>query len=405
MNFFGRLLGIKEKAEERSVIIGPELSISDPALAEYLGLSAYADQYEFSEYRALGNTALYRAVNIVAGTIAGLPLKTYRTLPDGERQRVGSFLDKPAGPYPLTPFQWKELIMTHLLVQGETFLLHIYNNAGALVGLWPVHRSLVVVEWNGADKLFHVQGEQSTHTYTTAEMTQVMGMTLDGLRGIAPLTLFRQTIKTASSGELAASRSFSNGLLIAGLVTPETDMTEDEAKAVKAGLQAKMGGVNNAGDIAVVNRSLKFTPWSMSNADAQFLESREFQIVEFARMIGVPPHLLGATEKQTSWGTGIAQQNLGLARYTLMGWTSRLEEALSALLPSPRICEFDYAGLLQGSPAEEIGLLIEQVKAGLLTVDEARAIRNLPPLTEAQKAKEQLQTQQPPKAGDGTVGN
>jgi HK97 family phage portal protein len=364
--------------EERTSVV--EISISDPALAQYLGISR-SGTLEVSESSALGSTAFYRAVSIIAGTIAGLPLKTYRRGPDDTRERSTSFLDHPAGPYPLTPFAWKELVMSHLLIQGETFLLHIYNGAGALVGLWPVHRSAVSdVEWSGTKKVFTVQMENgTTKLYTSDEMTHITGLTTDGLRGVAPLTLFRQAIQLGLAGDIAAKRSFSNGMLISGIVTPDTDMEEEEAKTIKEGLMAKMTGVENAGDIAVINRSLKFTPWSMTLEDAQFLQSREFQIIEFARMFGVPPHLLGATEKQTSWGTGVAEQNLGLARYTLIPWTGRIEEALSELLVGTKFCEFDYKGLLQGSPADEINLLIAQVKGGLLTEDEARAILNRPP--------------------------
>lgn len=374
---------------------GPSFSISNPALAEYLGLSTGRNGLEVSETTALGITAFYRAINIVAGTIAGLPLKTYRRVGDDKKERASSFLDNPAGPYPLTPFAWKELVMVHLLIQGEAFLMHVFNGAGVLVGLWPVHRSAIKkVEWSGAEKVFTVQMSDNTDKiFTQAEMTHIMALTTDGLRGLAPLTLFRQAVKLGLAGELAAYRSFANGMLIAGLVTPVTeDMDEEEATTIKEGLQAKIAGVEHAGDIAVVNRALKFEPWAMSMEDAQFIESREFQIIEFARMIGVPPHLLGATEKQTSWGTGVAEQNLGLARYTLMGWTSRLEEALSKLLSGTKFVEFEYAGLLQGSPAEEIRLLIEQVNAGILTKDEARAIRNLPPLPK--------QEAQPNKGGD-----
>lgn len=380
----GVVLAVQDEPELR---YNPSFSVSDPALAEYLGLSGVGYS-PVSEETALGLTAYWRCINIVAGTIAGLPLKTYRETND-KRERVRSFLDTPAGPYKLTPFAWKELVMFHLLTRGETFLVHIKNGAGAVIGLWPIHPSAVDVEYRGYDKWFEVSLTDGTkRTYGPDDMTHIMALTTDGVRGVAPLTVFRRTIQLGINGEVAASRSFSNGMLIAGIATPETDMTEDDAKIIKAGLNAKMTGVENAGDIAVVNRSLKFTPWAMTNADAEFLASREFQVVEFARMFGVPPHLLGATEKQTSWGTGVAEQNLGLSRFTLMSWTGRIEEALSQLLPNPRFCEFDYSGLLQGSPKEEIQLLIEQVEAGLLTVDEARAIRNLPPLTEAQKAEQ-----------------
>jgi HK97 family phage portal protein len=371
--------------ETRSNVV--EISISDPALAQYLGIAGMNTGLTVSETTAMGIPGYYRAISIVAGTIAGLPLKTYRRLNEEDRERVGSFLDDPAGPYPLTPFAWKEMVMLHLLNQGETFLMHVYNGAGALVGLWPVHPKAVSVEWAGADKLFTVEMSDGTDKkFSSQEMTQIMALTFDGLRGIAPITLFRQAIKIGLASELAALRSFTDGMLISGLVTPvDEDITEDEAKEIKRGLQAKIAGVENSGDIAVVNRALKFSPWAMSHADAQFLESREFQIIEFARMIGVPPHLVGATEKQTSWGSGVAEQNLGLARYTLMGWTTRIEEALSTLLPTPRFVEFDYKKMLQGSPAEEIRLLLEQVKGGLLTVDEARRIMNMPPMPKSEQ--------------------
>lgn len=363
-------------------------SISDPAFAEWLAMNGFPVG-ELTTERALGITAYYRGVAIISGTIAGLPLKTYREKPDGSRERVKSFLDKPAGPYPLTPFAWKELVMVHMLTKGETFLLHIYNAAGALIGLWPVHPdSVVSVEWRGTEKVFTVSMADGTQRkFTQSEMTHVPGLTLDGIRGISMLNLFRSTIQTSIATETAARHMATSGLMIAGLVTPETDIDEEEAKAIKRGLDAKVTGPDNAGGVAVINRNLKFTPWTMTADEAQFLQSREFNVIEFARMFGIPPHLLGATEKQTSWGTGVAEQNLGLARYTLMGWTSRLEEALSELLPNPRFTEFDYKGLLQGTPKDEIDLLISQVQAGIMTKDEARAVLNLPPLTAAQKAE------------------
>ena len=118
----------------------------------------------------------------------------------------------------------------------------------------------------------------------------------------------------------------------------------------------------------------------MTAADAQFLESRAFQIEEVARWFGVPPHLLMQTDKQTSWGTGVEEQNNGLSRFTIHPWTTRIEQALSRLLPSTQWVEFDFASLERPTPEDEINLIIAQVNAGILTVDEARALRNLPPL-------------------------
>jgi HK97 family phage portal protein len=145
-------------------------------------------------------------------------------------------------------------------------------------------------------------------------------------------------------------------------------------------LNPKIHGPENAGKIAFVNRDLKFSPWQMSNADLQFIESRTFQVEEVARIIGVPPHLLMATEKVTSWGAGLAEQDLALAKYTFKGHTSRIESALQAILPADEYLEFEYKGLLSGTPKDEIELIIAQVSAQLLTVDEGRALLNRPAL-------------------------
>jgi HK97 family phage portal protein len=118
----------------------------------------------------------------------------------------------------------------------------------------------------------------------------------------------------------------------------------------------------------------------LSAVDAQFMASRAFSIEEVGRWWGIPAHLLGQVEKQTSWGTGVAEQNRGLALYTLTPWTTRIEQRCTRLLGRSRIAEFDYSAFLAPSVADEIRLLLEQVNGGLLLPNEARRIRNLPPV-------------------------
>jgi HK97 family phage portal protein len=137
----------------------------------------------------------------------------------------------------------------------------------------------------------------------------------------------------------------------------------------------------------MINRRLKLDPWTPNNIDAQWHETRTFVLGEVGRLFGMPPHLLNDTEKQTSWGTGVAEQNLGLARYTLRGWSDRIEQSLTRQLPRGQFVEFDYRGLLQGTPAQEIELILDQLEGGLITVDEARKVQNLPKLTTKQRAE------------------
>lgn len=380
---FGEPTTVDQRAEFRSVD-GPTFSVGDPALAEYLGLSGQTSAgVTVTESNAIGLTAVYRSVALIAGTVAGLPLKTYRTLPDGTRERVASFLDNPGGAL-YTPFEWAELALTHLLLHGNAYLLHAYNGAGAVEFLQPVHPSAVTVE--AADvpggKLFKVSmADGTTREYTSADLTHVPGLGTDGLAGLSPISFARQSLGTAIAGDQAAARMFSNGMMLGGLVSSEDgSLTEDDAKLVLAGLKAKLTGTKNAGDIAMVNAGLKFTPWTVPAKDAQFLESRQFGVSEAARLYGLPVQML-AQDGASSWGSGIQELVRGFQRFTLTSWTQRIEQRLSRLLPDSRFCEFDYAGLLEGSPAEVTQNLAAEIDAGLLTVDEARRILNRPPLS------------------------
>lgn len=362
-------------------------SIGDPALAEYLNSGGWNESGEtVTERSALAFTAFWRGVQIISGTIAGLPLKTYRDA-EGERLEVASIFDDPCPAY-FTRFEWVQFVMVHLCVHGNAYLLHQYNDAGALASLFPLHPSMVSVRNEpGVGRVFtvNIPGEGPDHwghnlELTEEDITQVMGMSLDGLTGLSPISICRNSLGAGLAADKAAARQFASGLMIGGLVTSDENLEREDAEAVIAGLKSKMGGVNNAGDLAFVNASLKISPWSMTSEDAQFLESRVHQVEEVARILGIPPHLLGQTEKQTSWGTGVAEQNRGLARYTLRNYTTPFEQRCSKLLATPRFVEFDYKGLLQAAPEVEIPLLITQLQAGLLTKDEARGIMNLPPL-------------------------
>jgi HK97 family phage portal protein len=350
------------------------------------------DTISISEHTAMNLSAVYRAVSLVSGSIASLPLRTLEESGDGQKDRVASFLDFPGGrDKRFTAFEWKELLMVQLLLHGNVYLQHIYNGAGAIVALIPINPHCVAVYWDETQpggKRFDASiktasGGTEKMEFNLDTMTQIMGISFDGLKGISCIAHARMSFGTALAGDQAANRQFTNGAMVSGMVTPEADedFTGDEAKTIKESVNTNMTGVENAGGIAVMNKKLKFQAWQLSAADAQFLESRTFQIDEIGRWFGVPPHLLGLTEKSTSWGAGIAEQNRGLARYTLTGWTSRIDERLSLLLASPaRTAEFDYSGFIKPSPEDEINLLIAQVNMGLLTLNEARKIRNMPAL-------------------------
>lgn len=366
--------------EKRSVSIG------DPNAALLFGVDGLD---VVSESTALSLSGVYRAVSLICGSVATLPLRTIEA-DDGQRHRVRSIFNDPCKDR-YTPFEWKQLVMLNLLLHGNAFLLHVYNRAGALHSLVPVHPSLVTVRWaktRYGQREFEVNAENTeglkvSQTFTADDMTMIMGMSLDGLRGVSPLTIARRSLSTSLNADKNANSNFTKGTTISGLVTPTDEMiTEDEAQDLQRHLNQSLTGSSNAGKIAVLNANLQFQPWSLSPADAQFLQSRTFQIDEIARWYGIPPHLLGLVEKNSSWGQGVAEQNRGLARYTLQPWTSAIEDRLSRLVSKDRQVEFDYKMFLNPSPEDEIELVLKQVNGGLMTPNEGRAILNLPPAVE-----------------------
>jgi HK97 family phage portal protein len=366
------------KAETRA-----EYTLADPAFARFLGLNTESSAGEVvTTSTALGLTAYFRAVSIVAGTIAGLPLKSYRRGEDDTRERVASWVDDPGGPDGPTAFEWKETLAAHLMLQGNAYGLHLYGEAGQIAGMQLLEPSAVGVKWGERplEKVFTVQvrgGE--VREYTSKDVTHFMGLSSDGLRGYAPVTIARNAIGTGLAADKAAARMYANGLLVGGIVTPEGDATEEEAEGIAEGLRRKLAGTKRAGDIAVVNRALKFSPWTMNAVDAQFLESRAFQVEEIARMTGVPKVLL-AEDGASTWGSGIAELLRGMQRFTLAAYTGRIEARLSRLGDQRVFHEFDYAGLLAASPGEEIDRLAREIEVGLLTVDEGRRLLNRAPL-------------------------
>lgn len=363
-------------------------SIGDPAIVDLFNIQPNYSGILVNESSALAISAFYRGVTLIAAAIAGLPLKTYRDTADGQRQQVRSWLDNPGGVLGQTSFEWKETCTLHMLLHGNVYLKHVYNRAGQIIGAVPIHPLQVTPEWEkdsegrftGRKVFTFMSDDGSLMKRTEVDMTQVMGPSLDGLRGLSLLGVARNSLGTTIGGDRAAAKLFKDGMTAAGLVTPEEELTAEEQAAVDRAIKSRATGWENAGSLAFVSKKLNFTPWAMSAEDAQFLGSRQFQIEEIARWTGVPPHLLMQTEKQTSWGTGVAEQNRGLSRFTLATWTGRFETRMSQTLGGPTFAEFDFAGLERPTPEQEIELLIKQVDAGLLTLNEARKIRNLPPL-------------------------
>lgn len=373
------------------------VSVRDPAFARLFDPFGGSDLagVAVTEASALQSSGFYRALSLISGTLAALPLKSYTATGPTGRKPVTSIFDDPDGPDGQTPYEWKETAFLHLLLHGRAGALKVRTASGALVRLPLVHPGTFCVEQPTPEDYqdgtlpaggvwFRVTLADGRSVKLDAnDFWYVPGPSLCGLEGIGLITAARIALGVGLAGDRAAAKMFNRGALMAGIATPADDFDiTDDVPEIRRQLNAATSGYENAGTIALINRRLNVTPWTMTNADAQFLQSRSFQIEEISRFTGVPPHLLMSSEKSTSWGTGLEEQNRALGRTVLAPWGNRFEQRASRLLASPRWAEFDFAGLERPAPDREIELLLAQIQGGLLTVNEARAIRNLPPLPE-----------------------
>ena len=377
--------------EERS------LDLTNPAVAEYFGGALNLSGENVNETTSMSLSGIWRAGCLISQAIGTLPLKSFQSEPDDQRKRVDTFLDDPCGPEAdgekyLTPFEWKETVALHLFYQGEAFLYHRRNADGVLLGLIPIHPLAVTV--NPSDtapggKTFDVALKDGKYTRDliggtgpNASITHIVGPCVRGLRGMSFLSVGRTSIGIGLAAEKSAAGMFRQGAILPGVLVPRDGeiLSEQDVEELAADLDRRLGGTTNAGRIPIMNKVLEFQPWAMTNADAQWMESRAFQIEEVARWTGLPPVFLMQVEKQTSWGSGIAEQNTNLSQYVLRPYTKRIEERVSRLLSTKRFAEFDFAGLVAGSPQEESALLLSDVNGGLRTPNEARRIKNIPPV-------------------------
>jgi HK97 family phage portal protein len=372
------------------------LSIADPTLAALFTPGGVIDLAGVSvgETSAMGLSGMYRALSLISGTLASLPLNSWRDAGGDQREKVTSVFDDPDGPDGQTVFEWKETLFLHQQLHGKAGALKVRTEAGSLTRLPLVHPLSFRVEQPSLEEQrdpekmpvggvwFVVTLDDATQVkLDSRDFWYAPAASLGGQVGVGLLTYARQSLATGIAADKAAAKVFSSGALISGLATPadDTDLADDIPQ-IRQELNRNVLGHENAGTIALVNRRLQFTPWTMTAQQAQFLESRQFQIEEISRWTGVPPHLLMQTDKQTSWGTGVDEQNRGLSKFVLGHWAQRMEQRASRLLHRPRWVEFDFAGLERPNYAVEAEIDLKEVAAGVMTADEYRAKRGRPPL-------------------------
>lgn len=368
----------------------PQVPISSPEVAKLFDGHPSSAGPLVSEKRSLAIPAVWRAVNLISGTIASLPLHAYRTNGDvREMVTSGRGASLLANPHPdMTRFEWLELLFGHVLLWGNAYCYLTWTGKGQPY-LMPLHPSTVTPErLNDGSKVYTVVGVD--HKLTDANLRgiddnarifHIPGFGYDGVQGISAIRAGRQSFGLALAAEEFGARLFSNGALSTGIVTTEKGLTAQQREALSAEWAQKRKGLDKAFETIFLDGGLKYQQLTIPPEDAQFLESRAFQIDEVARWFGVPPFMLMEVEKSTSWGTGIEQQQIGFLKFTLQSWLSRFEERLTKLLPpEPLYAHFSVEGLLRGDSAARAAFYKEMWYMGAFSTNDILALEERSPV-------------------------
>lgn len=370
-------------------IESPSLPLTSSTLLDFLGIKPSRTGVQVTEKSALGVPAAWRAVSLIASTGATLPLHAYKV--QGEaRVRVsgGNAAALLARPHPdLTPVELLELVFVALLLWGNAYLLCLRDQTGVIRELWWVAPTRVKAtrDSDTGRKAYVIDGDlerPARDVHQGGAMLHIPGLGYDGVVGASPIRVAREAFGMAMAAEEYGARLFGSGGLATGILTTEQRLTPDQAAEVKKLWKAGSNtGLTSAHDIRVIGSGATFQQLSIPPEDAQFIESRRFQITEIARIFGVPPHMLGETEKATSWGTGIEQQNLGFITYTLRPWLSRVEERISRMLrPEPVYARFSVEGLLRGDSEQRARFYRQLWEVGALSTNDILALEERPPV-------------------------
>ena len=368
---------------------GPKNATSGSAYSFFMGSSAAGKSV--NERSAMQMTAVYACVRILSESIAGLPLHMYRYEDDGSKTKAVEhplyhLLHDEPNPE-MTSFIFRETLMSHLLLWGNAYAQIIRNGKGDIIALYPLMPNRMKVERDAKGQLYYEYQTMKEDAPTMKgavyqlypnEVLHVPGLGFDGLVGYSPIAMAKNAIGLAIAAEEYGSKFYANGAAPSG-VLEHPNVLKDPAK-VRDSWNAAFGGSSNAHRVAVLEEGMKYTPISISPNEAQFLETRKFQINEIARIFRVPPHMVGDLEKSSF--SNIEQQSLEFVKYTLNPWVCRWEQALQrALLDDDEkgkyFFRFNVEGLLRGDYQSRMNGYAIARQNGWMSANDIRELENL----------------------------
>ena len=333
---------------------------------------------------------VYACVRVIAETVASLPLHLFEEKETGSDKAMKHLLYRLLHDEPnpeMTSFVFRETLLSHLLLWGNAYCQIVRNGRGQITALFPLLPERMTVDRDTKGNL--------SYTYTTTEgktvqihpvnILHIPGMGFDGIVGYSPVAMERNAIGLGMAAEEYGSRFFSNGATPSGVLTHPN--TVKNPAALRQSWNAAYGGNANAGRVAILEEGLKFERISMPNNEAQFLETRKFQVSEICRIFRVPPHLVGDLEHATF--SNIEHQSISFGMHTIRPWLVRLEQGMNRALLSESekghfYVRFNMDGLLRGAHKERMEGYAIARQNGWMSANDIRELESMNPISQVE---------------------
>lgn len=348
-----------------------------------------------NERTAMQTTAVYACVRILAEAVASLPLHVYEYQDDGGKKLVHDhplyyLLHDEPNPE-MTSFVFRETLMSHLLIWGNAYAQIIRDGAGRVLGLYPLLPDKMEVQRDDKGNIYYVYSRNSDENPTFKEygniklkaedVLHIPGLGFDGLIGYSPIAMAKNAVGMTLACEEYGASFFANGANPGG-VLQHPGVLKDPSK-VRESWNSVYRGVNNAHKIAVLEEGMKYQQIGIPPEEAQFLETRKFQINEIARLYRIPPHMVGDLDKSSF--SNIEQQSLEFVKYTLDPWVIRWEQSLqrSLLLPGEKgkyFIKLNVDGLLRGDYQSRMNGYAVGRQNGWFSANDIREMENMNPI-------------------------
>jgi len=360
-------------------------------LGRWFGVNNSATGITVTPDSAMRAAAVFSCVRILSESVAALPLVLYRRI-----EVSGKEGKERATSHPLygvlhrspnmeqTSFEFREMLQGHLTLRGNAFAFVDWSRGGRVRGLVPMHpdRMDVKRKTDGSLSYEYRRLDGKTEYYSHDEILHLRGLASDGVMGLSPIEVARESVALSLATEDYGARFFGNGTHIGAYLETDQPLTKEVKQNLKESIGREHGGLINAHKIPVFDNGMKLQRLNMTAEDAQFLESRKFQISEIARIFRVPPHKIYDLDRATF--SNIEQQSIDFVTDSIMPWLVRWEQRLSKTLLKPKeqdeyFFEFKMDALLRGETKARQESLQIQRRNGIISANEWRALENMNP--------------------------